>query len=118
VSLPNAAPVCRALQAAKKEFVDSVNNANNLFYVESSVNSFKLNFFRTGGASQKSKSKRPSEVQSATMKYLKKIEPLAGGVASGFVKVLNEKGKAGISQTTEGDWTAQLKKIITDAINE
>jgi hypothetical protein len=117
-SLPNADAVCKNLQKAPGPFVESINNVNNLFYVDEQVNRFKLTFFQANGASKKSKNKRPGKIQSATMKYLKDLQDSAKDVASGFVNTLNKNGMAGISDTTTLKWTTEHKVIIEGAITE
>ena len=97
-------------------FLSSINRVNNLYFVDAKVNNFKLNFFREGGASLMSTSKRNANIQSATMKYLKDLAFSAEDVASGFVTLLNKQGGAGISSTTERKWSAELEKIIDDAV--
>ena len=98
--------------------MESVNNVNNLFFVDANVSNFKLTFFQASGSSKKSQTKRTSEIQSATMKYLKDLKDSAKDVASGFVKTLNEDGNAGISDTTRDEWTTELKEIIEEGIKE
>ena len=117
-SLPNSKAVCDLLKENKENFIESVNNANNLYFVDENVNRFKLTFFQKAGASESSKNKRTGEIQSATMKYFKDIRPLAKDVAAGFVKVLNQDGSAGISVKTKDQWTKELLKIIDGAITE
>jgi len=100
------------------EFLAAINNANNLYYVDTRVNAFKAQFFRANEASPHAIQNQPTEISSATMKYLKDLSNMAQTVAADLVKGLNDFAGADINEDVTSDWTVELAQIVETAIKK
>jgi hypothetical protein len=116
--LPNAESICENARSMRVPFLDAINNANNLYYVDTRVNALKAQFFRANEASPHTIQSQPQIVQSATMKYLKDLSNMAQTVAADLVKGLNDFAGADINEDVTSDWTVELAQIVETAIKK